>query len=73
MRVINLDTTGIKLISSSRKAIYLSKSDIKDLLNKKYNLNDNTLSINNKQLALTDIDLSEFDNTLKYISSNFGE
>lgn len=71
MRVINLDTIGIKLISSKRKQIYLTKDEIKLLLTKDYEIKNNTLYINNKKLPISDIDLEDFDNILTYIQANF--
>ena len=72
MRVINLDEIGIKLINSQKEQVYLSKADIKELLNKKYTIDDNVLKVNNKQLAITDEEIQQFDSIFTYISSNFG-
>ena len=71
MRVINLDDTGIKLITSDKKQMYLSLPEVKDFINKRYILKDNILSLNNKKLTLSDKDVSEFSNIINYIETNF--
>lgn len=71
MRVINLDETGIKLITSHKKQMYLSLNEIKDFLHKKYTLSNNILTVNNKTLNLTDKDVDEFSNIVDYIESTF--
>lgn len=71
MRVINLDATGIKLITSDKKQMYLSLDEVKDFLNKKYNLKDNIFILNNKKLILSDKDVLEFPNIVMYIENNF--
>lgn len=71
MRVINLDATGIKLITSDKKQMYLSLAEIRDFLDKKYNLTENVLSLNNKQLVLSEKDIDEFPNIVTYIENNY--
>ena len=71
MRVINLDETGIKLITSTKAQLYLSLAEIKDFINKKYSLKDNILCINSKCLPLSEKDIKEFPNIEDYIKSNF--
>lgn len=71
MRVINLDETGIKLITADKKQMYLSLSEVKDFINNKYNLENNVLSLNNKKLTLSDKDIQEFPNIINYIETNF--
>jgi hypothetical protein len=71
MRVINLDATGIKLITSDKKQMYLSLEEIRDFLNNKYNLTENTLSLNNKKLILSEKDIDEFPSIVTYIENNF--
>ena len=73
MRVINLDETGIKLISSTRKPFYLSLGDVKALLEKKFTLQENTLTIGNKTLDLSDYDVEKFDATYDYIEKLFNK
>lgn len=73
MRVINLDETGIKLITSNSKQIYLTAKDVKDFIEGKYTIDKNTLKINKKELSLPDQDLEHFDDTFDYIKVNFGE
>ena len=43
MRVINLDDTGIKLIASNKKQMYLSLAEIKEFVAKKYRIEENLL------------------------------
>lgn len=71
MRVINLDETGIKLITSDKKQMYLSSQEVKDFIQKQYSLENNVLSVNNKKLVLSDKDVLEFPNILSYIENNF--
>lgn len=71
MKVINLDETGIKLITSTKKQMYLSTKEVKDFINKKYILNNNILSFNQKQLNLSEKDLLEFPDILEYIKATF--
>ena len=67
MRVINLDETGIKLITSNKKQMYISLKKIKDFLDRKYTLTNNRLAFNNNELVLTDSEVEEFDSTYNYI------
>ena len=71
MRVINLDETGIKLITSTKRQMYLTLKEVKDFVNKKYNLTDNILKVNQKELILSDKDLEEFPDIVEYINTNF--
>lgn len=71
MRVINLDETGIKIISSNKKQIYLTLEEIKEFIKKKYVLKNGVLTIGTKQLILTPDDESQFQNIYKYIKTNF--
>lgn len=71
MRVINLDETGIKLITANRKQMYISLKQIKDFLDKKYTLSNNRLAFNNDELVLTDSEVEEFDSTYDYIQGIF--
>ena len=71
MKVINLDETGIKLITSTKRQMYLTLKEVKDFVNKKYNLTDNILKVNQKELVLSDKDLEEFPDIVEYINTNF--
>lgn len=71
MRIINLDETGIKLITSDKKQMYLSLNEIKEFIAKKYVLEKNILTFDKKKLILSDKDLLEFPNIIDYIESNF--
>lgn len=71
MRVINLDATGIKIITSDKKQMYLSLAEVRDFLDKKYKLTENILSVNNKKLILSDKDIDEFPSIVTYIENNF--
>ena len=73
MRVINLDDTGIKLITDNKKQIYLSLDEVKDFINKKYSIENNIFTLNNKKLTLSDKDVYEFPNIVMYIENNFGD
>ena len=71
MRVINLDETRIKIITSNKKYMYLSLKEVKEFLDRKYTLTENLLKLNNKQLLLTDSDVEEFDSMYDYINGIF--
>lgn len=71
MRIINLDETGIKLITSTKKQMYLSLDEIKEFIAKKYTLIDNVLTLDQKKLTLSEKDILEFPNIVDYIKSNF--
>ena len=73
MKVINLDETGIKLITSTKRQMYLNLKEVKDFVNKKYNLIDNVLKINQKELLLSEKDLEEFPDIVDYINTNFSK
>ena len=73
MRIINLDETGIKLITSTKRQMYLNLKEVKDFINKKYNLTDNVLKINQKELTLSEKDLEEFPDIVEYINTNFNK
>lgn len=73
MKVINLDETGIKLITSNKRQMYLNLKEVKDFVNKKYNLTDNILTINKKELILSEKDLEEFPDIVDYINTNFNK
>jgi len=71
MRIINLDETGIKIITSTKKQMYLSLAEIKEFIAKKYIITDNILTFDKKKLILSDKDLLEFPNIVDYIKDNF--
>lgn len=71
MRIINLDATGIKIITSDKKQMYLTLAEVRDFLDKKYNLTENILSLNNKKLVLSEKDMDEFPSVVTYIENNF--
>ena len=71
MRIINLDETGIKLISEDKKQMYLSINEIKDFINNNFKICDNMLTFNLKTLKLSNKDIEEFPLILQYIKDNF--
>lgn len=71
MRVINLDETGIKIISSTKHQIYLSVEEVKKLIKKKYKIDGNTLVFNEKNLLLSNEDIQQFPSILSYLKSHF--
>jgi hypothetical protein len=71
MRIINLDETGIKIITSNKKQMYLSLNEIKEFIAKKYTLDNNILTFDKKKLILSDKDVLEFPNIVDYITSTF--
>lgn len=71
MRIINLDETGIKIITSNKKQMYLSLNEIKEFIAKKYTLDNNILTFDKKKLILSDKDVLEFPNIVNYITNTF--
>ena len=71
MRIINLDETGIKIITSNKKQMYLSLDEIKEFIAKKYTIIDNVFTFNQKKLVLSEKDLQEFPNIEEYICNQF--
>ena len=71
MRIINLDETGIKIITSNKKQMYLSLNEIEEFIAKKYTLDNNILTFDKKKLILSDKDVLEFPNIVDYITSTF--
>lgn len=71
MRIINLDDTGIKMISSTKHQMYLSVDEVKRFIKKKYKLDGNKLIVNEKSLQLSAEDVKEFPSVLNYLKSHF--
>ena len=71
MRIINLDDTGIKMISSTKHHMYLSVDEVKKFIKKKYQLDGNKLIVNEKSLQLSAEDVKEFPSVLNYLKSHF--
>ena len=67
MRVINLDDTGIKIITANREQLYLSKAQARDFLAKKLFLNENQLKAGNQIVTLSESDMEELDSTYDYV------
>ena len=51
--------------------MYLTLAEVRDFLDKKYNLTENILSLNNKKLILSEKDMDEFPSVVTYIENNF--
>lgn len=71
MRIINLDETGIKMISSTKHQMYLTVDEVKSFIKKNYVLDGDKLTINAKTLQLSDEDVKEFPSVLNYLKSHF--
>ena len=71
MRVINLDETGIKMISSTKHQLYFSVSEVKSLIKKNYTIDGDKLIFNKKMLQLSDEDVKEFPSVLSYLKRQF--
>lgn len=71
MRVINLDETGIKIITADKHQLYLSVNEVKNFIKNKYSLVDNELNINNKTLKLSDEDVKQFPSIVEYLTNHF--
>lgn len=71
MRIINLDDSGIKMISSTKHQIYLSTSELKNFLKKNYKIEDDKLIFNAKTLQLSDEDVKEFPSIITYLKTHF--
>lgn len=71
MRIINLDETGIKMISSTKHQLYLTVDEVKSFIEKNYVLDDDKLIFNGKILQLSAEDVKEFPSILNYLKSHF--
>jgi len=71
MKIINLNENGVKLISSTRKQVYLTVNDIKEVLKNNYVLRDNTFKINNKELDLQEQEFNDFPEVCHYLKTHF--
>ena len=69
MRVINLDETGIKLMSNNKHQIYITREEIIDLVKGKYKILDNILTFNEHQLPLSQEEVKDFQITLDYLKT----
>lgn len=71
MRIINLDDSGIKMISSTKHQMYLSISEVKSFIEKNYKIDGDKLIFNTKSLQLSDDDVKEFPSILTYLKTHF--
>lgn len=69
MRIINLDETGIKLLSNKKHQIYISKDDLKDFVKGKYTILNDILTFNELQLPLSKEEIRDFPITLEYLKT----
>lgn len=69
MRVINLDETGIKLLNNKKNQIYITKEKLIDFVNGKYELSEDGLKFNNKQLMLSQEEIKAFPTIIQYIKN----
>jgi hypothetical protein len=69
MRVINLDETGIKLLNNKKNQIYITKEKLIDFVNGKYELSEDGLKFNNKQLMLSQDEIKAFPTIIQYIKN----
>jgi len=69
MRIINLDETGIKLLNNKKNQIYIAKEDLKDFVLGKYTLLNNTLTFNDKTLTLSQEEVNNFPEIIKYLKT----
>lgn len=69
MRVINLDETGIKLLNNKKNQIYITKEKLIDFVNGKYELSEDSLKFNNKQLMLSQDEIKAFPTIIQYIKN----
>lgn len=69
MRVIDLDETGIKLLNNNKKQIYISPEEIPNFLNNDYIIKQNILYFKDKQLPLSDSEITELNFIKQYIKS----
>lgn len=72
MRVILLDETGIKIITSTKKQMYLTLNEVQMFIREEYTIDkDNVLHLNGHTLPLSEKDIEGFQNTYEYIRSHF--
>ena len=71
MRIINLDETGVKLISSYKDQVYISLDQLPDFAKGNYILNDHKMTVNGVDLELSDRDLKELPSIIAYVKQKF--
>lgn len=69
MRIINLDESGIKLITNDKYQAYITKEELPDFVKGKYTINNNILIFNQIQLPLSNEEISNLPITLEYLKS----
>ena len=67
MQVINLDSTGLKLISKAKSQLYLSNTDVNSFSNKEFEIKNGILNFKNKKFYLTEQDEKELSSVIDYI------
>ena len=71
MRIINLDETGIKLISSCKDQVYIALNQLPDFAKGNYELNGNKMTVNGTDLELSERDLKELPSIMSYVKQKF--
>ena len=71
MRIINLDETGIKLISSCKDQVYIGLDQLPAFAKGDYKLDGNTMTVNGVDLELSERDLKELPSIISYVKQKF--
>lgn len=71
MRIINLDETGIKLISSCKDQTYISLDQLPAFAKGNYTLEGNKMTVNGDVLELSERDLKELPSIMDYVKQRF--
>ena len=71
MRIINLDETGVKLISSYKDQVYIRLDQLSDFAKGNYQINGNIMTVNGVDLELSDRDLKELPSIITYVKQRF--
>lgn len=69
MRIINLDETGIKLITNAKRQMYISRDSLQQFIKGQYRVENNTLQFEGKTLELSAEEIDNFSNIIKYIKT----
>lgn len=69
MRIINLDESGIKLITNDKCQAYITREELPDFVKGNYIINNNILIFNQIQLPLSNEEITNLPIILQYLKS----
>lgn len=71
MRIIDLNDIGIKIISVTKKQVYLTKSEIKSLVQGEFKIQNSILCLDNKKLSLSTTEIENLPYAISYIKKKY--